>query len=341
MSEAAKGHADLVEPPRLTTYEMQVLLGTTISGCNMSPSKTFSLNRAWLHLYELGLVDRTDGLAIATEKGLALINRALSAPIAAHGAGAVTEAMIKRAARQITLVFQCHDLGYADDNGGFTCSAPQIALLERLSAEAAERVLLAALRPDEAAGQGEAKRQYYYRVTECEAFSSSDANCICWHDEGTGPLANMDTAHCDWRATPRPKASDAPDIVERQLRESAADLPAKSPAAINYLAAADALAALRAELAAAERVIGRLNGGAELQALMVRNNDLLSRAEAAEAEAARLKDENKELVAGLEPFAKMADQVDEWQKGKDPNFSGHFDANDLRRARSLTAAKGG
>jgi hypothetical protein len=30
------------------------------------------------------------------------------------------------------------------------------------------------------------KFQYYYKQDHCKASSSKDANCICWHDEGTG-----------------------------------------------------------------------------------------------------------------------------------------------------------
>lgn len=32
------------------------------------------------------------------------------------------------------------------------------------------------------------KRQYYYRDNKCEAYNASKGTCICWHDEGTGPL---------------------------------------------------------------------------------------------------------------------------------------------------------
>ncbi len=42
------------------------------------------------------------------------------------------------------------------------------------------------------------------------------------------------------------------------------------------------------------------------------------------------------LREALVPFAKMADQVDEWRKGTG-HFEGAFDANDLRRAREILA----
>lgn len=67
-----------VEAVKLTAYETQVLIGTSISGCNMPPDQTFNLKAAWARLYTLGLIDRTDGLAIATETGQARIAAMLS-----------------------------------------------------------------------------------------------------------------------------------------------------------------------------------------------------------------------------------------------------------------------
>lgn len=32
------------------------------------------------------------------------------------------------------------------------------------------------------------RRQYYFQVTGCRAKSAHDPTCICWHDEGTGPM---------------------------------------------------------------------------------------------------------------------------------------------------------
>ena len=31
-------------------------------------------------------------------------------------------------------------------------------------------------------------RQYYFKNNSCKAESSHDPDCICWHDEGTGPM---------------------------------------------------------------------------------------------------------------------------------------------------------
>ena len=66
----------------LTAYELQVLLGTSISGCNMEADRTFDLPAAWARLKALGLIDRADGLAIATDKGLARIQSCLTSPAA-------------------------------------------------------------------------------------------------------------------------------------------------------------------------------------------------------------------------------------------------------------------
>jgi len=47
--------------------------------------------------------------------------------------------------------------------------------------------------------------QYYYRVDGCMAKESGDANCICWHDEGTGPFASEKRGESilEWRLTAR------------------------------------------------------------------------------------------------------------------------------------------
>lgn len=70
-----KALEDDEEPLHLTHYEIQVLLGTSIHGCNMSPDRVFSLNIAWHRLHAIGLIDRTDGLAIITKKGEQVVDR--------------------------------------------------------------------------------------------------------------------------------------------------------------------------------------------------------------------------------------------------------------------------
>lgn len=47
--------------------------------------------------------------------------------------------------------------------------------------------------------------QYYFRVSECKAKSATDPDCICWHDEGTGPFDNERHDRNDfleWRTKP-------------------------------------------------------------------------------------------------------------------------------------------
>lgn len=69
------------ESNSLTAYEVQVLIGTSISGCNMSPDRVFDLKAAWARLHTKGLIDRTDGWAIATPNGVRLISRMLDLPV--------------------------------------------------------------------------------------------------------------------------------------------------------------------------------------------------------------------------------------------------------------------
>ena len=63
----------------LTAYEAQVLIGTSVSGCPMSPVRAFDLTAAWSRLHSMGLIDRTDGLAIATPEGVATVAAMLAA----------------------------------------------------------------------------------------------------------------------------------------------------------------------------------------------------------------------------------------------------------------------
>ncbi len=30
--------------------------------------------------------------------------------------------------------------------------------------------------------------QYYYKENRCQSQTAHDADCVCWHDEGTGPF---------------------------------------------------------------------------------------------------------------------------------------------------------
>jgi hypothetical protein len=49
--------------------------------------------------------------------------------------------------------------------------------------------------------------QYYYRTTECPASLSTDANCICWYLQGTGPHSGSwpsnQPGSLSWRLKPK------------------------------------------------------------------------------------------------------------------------------------------
>ena len=47
--------------------------------------------------------------------------------------------------------------------------------------------------------------QYYYRQDGCVADKATNADCICWHDEGTGPYKDEHDAEIplvEWRIKP-------------------------------------------------------------------------------------------------------------------------------------------
>ena len=48
--------------------------------------------------------------------------------------------------------------------------------------------------------------QYYYKQNKCQAKDAKDTECICWHDEGTGPYKDYrhdaETPLVDWRIKP-------------------------------------------------------------------------------------------------------------------------------------------
>ena len=46
------------------------------------------------------------------------------------------------------------------------------------------------------------KRQYYYKALGCNAADANDPCCICWYDEGTGPMAGEEDSIKTWRAAP-------------------------------------------------------------------------------------------------------------------------------------------
>lgn len=49
--------------------------------------------------------------------------------------------------------------------------------------------------------------QYYFKKSRCTADNAGDDDCICWHDQGSGPLAHLseyDSA-VRWRRKPCPQ----------------------------------------------------------------------------------------------------------------------------------------
>lgn len=64
------------------------------------------------------------------------------------------------------------------------------------------------------------KHQYYYKNNNCNAASSRDPDCICWHDVGTGPHADSrpedPATTIEWRIKEVPSVS--PKIIEEYER---------------------------------------------------------------------------------------------------------------------------
>lgn len=51
--------------------------------------------------------------------------------------------------------------------------------------------------------------QYYYKQDACKAKHSTDADCVCWFDEGTGPYKtethDAEVPLVEWRIKPANK----------------------------------------------------------------------------------------------------------------------------------------
>jgi hypothetical protein len=58
-------------------------------------------------------------------------------------------------------------------------------------------------------------REYYFRADACKAKVPTDTDCICWHAEGTGPMANYPAGIGTWRnASPQQSLAPAADKIE-------------------------------------------------------------------------------------------------------------------------------
>ncbi len=58
------------------------------------------------------------------------------------------------------------------------------------------------------------KYQYYYKNNDCKALHATDAECICWYDEGTGPFPDIRYSSRAWHDIPsfwrvKPEAKEA------------------------------------------------------------------------------------------------------------------------------------
>lgn len=75
-------------------------------------------------------------------------------------------------------------------------------------------------------------RQYYFKQNLCRALSAHDADCICWHDEGTGVYAATPPPHLQWRDKPASPTDEttttsvdnSPRSADFERRESVPDL---------------------------------------------------------------------------------------------------------------------
>lgn len=56
-------------------------------------------------------------------------------------------------------------------------------------------------------------RQYFYRINECTAADSRGPDCICWHDEGTGPMPYGYSENTTWREKPAGSAQVGDELI--------------------------------------------------------------------------------------------------------------------------------
>jgi hypothetical protein len=68
-------------------------------------------------------------------------------------------------------------------------------------------------------------REYYFRADACKAKVPTDTDCICWHAEGTGPMANYPAGIGTWRnAAPQQSLAPAADKIEIPSNEELDEL---------------------------------------------------------------------------------------------------------------------
>ena len=81
-----------------------------------------------------------------------------------------------------------------EDGGESDCAKRLRAASNALAEALNQHELLAALPV-----QPEPVREYFYKKDNCPAKASDSPGCICWHKEGTGPLANKPESIASWR----------------------------------------------------------------------------------------------------------------------------------------------
>lgn len=86
---------------------------------------------------------------------------------------------------------------------------------DTLTPEITRAVAVAAVKAER---ERQATRQYYYKHDSCKAVSPRDPDCICWRDEGTGPMANS-TYELEWRDKPTPSAAPVPEQASAAVVE--------------------------------------------------------------------------------------------------------------------------
>lgn len=72
-------------------------------------------------------------------------------------------------------------------------------------------------------------RQYYYKNNDCKAMFTDSSDCICWHDEGTGPYPEDSIHTLEWRFKPIHPAPRKPFVrlSEEEVSEIEASIPPK------------------------------------------------------------------------------------------------------------------
>jgi hypothetical protein len=110
-------------------------------------------------------------------------------------------------------------------------------------------------------------KQYYYKTNDCKALHATDAECICWHDEGTGPFPGhrIGVHTCHWRDKPEANkmVSDTPRTDAAYFEPDATmyDLAGEMKRIERELNAAnERIEALNRGNAAAERILCELTG---------------------------------------------------------------------------------